>query len=120
MANAKSKSYRLKFKASTLESTKQANMQVYIRINKADNYFFVLKDADQTKACADQVISLSKEWTEYTIDFDFTQQVNTIWGSGIIISSTTEEDLKNFYVAFVAQNADVDYYLDDITLEELN
>lgn len=120
MANAKSKSYRLKFKASTLESTKQANMQVYIRINKADNYFFVLKDADQTKACAAQVISVSKEWTEYTINFDFTQQVNTIWGSGIIISSTTEEDLKNFYVAFVAQNADVDYYLDDITLEELN
>lgn len=27
---------------------------------------------------------------------------------------------QNFYVAFVAQNADVDYYLDDITLEELN
>lgn len=117
---AKSTNYRLKFKASTLGSATQANMQVYIRINKADNYFFVLKGADLTKACAAQVVNVTQGWTEYTIDFDFTQQVNTIWGSGIVISPTSEEDFKNFYIAFVSQNTDVDYYLDDVTLEELN
>lgn len=120
MSGAKSKSYRLKFKASILESAAQANVQVYIRINKEGNYFFVLKDTDLTKACAAQIVTVNKEWTEYTIDFDFTQQVNTIWGSGITISPTTEEDFKNFYIAFVAQNTDIDYYLDDITLVELN
>lgn len=117
---AKAKSYRLKFKASTIGGAAQANLQVYTRINKAGNYFFVLKDVDLTKACAARVVTVGKEWTEYTIDFDFTQQVNTIWGSGITVSSTSEEDFMSFYIAFVAQNADVDYYLDDITLEEIN
>lgn len=36
------------------------------------------------------------------------------------ISSTTQDDFQSFYVAFVAQNVDVDYYLDDVTFEELN
>lgn len=120
MTGAEPKSYRLRFKASTLQSAEKANMQVYIRINKSGNYFFVLKDADLTTACAAQVVSVNNGWTEYSIDFDFTQQVNTIWKNDMTISSTTQDDFQSFYVAFVAQNVDVDYYLDNVTLEELN
>lgn len=116
---AKSGSYRLSFKAYTKGAAEKNNLQVYIRINKSGNAFFVLKDVDLTKACAAKMVAVTDSWAEYTVDFDFTTQVNTIWNSGITTSATAATDFADFYIAFVASVADTDYYLDDVKLEEL-
>ena len=106
--------YQLTFKAKS--KNEGTSMQTYVRINKTGNHFFVLKDADLTKACAAKVFELTTEWTTYVVDFDFTRTVNTIYAKDIEITPGTDTDWNNFYVAFVAQQEGVEYYIDDITL----
>ena len=120
MSGGKSECYHLQFKART--ATKGSKMQVYVKVNKEGNHFFVLKGADTTKACAARTFSLTEEWKTYTIDFDLTKVVNTIstptvTADGIepVVASTTD-DLSNFYIAFVTQSAGVDYFIDDVTM----
>ena len=120
MSGGKSECYHLQFKART--ATKGSKMQVYVKVNKDGNHFFVLKGADTTKACAARTFSLTDEWKTYTIDFDLTKVVNTIatpmvTADGIEpVVASTADDLSNFYVAFVTQSAGVDYFIDDVTM----
>lgn len=105
--------YQLTFKARS--NTPNALLQTYVRINKSGNHFFVLKEADTTKACAARVHKLTTEWTTYVVDFDFAQTVNTIYSSDIAITPSTADDRNDFYLAFAAQAEGVEYYIDDIT-----
>lgn len=114
---AKAANYRLTFKAKA-GVTNTAALQVYIRINKSGTYFFVRKDADLTKACAAEVVKPSSEWKTYSVDFDLTQVVNTIWSKGII-SGAVEADYENFYIAFATQTSGADFYIDDVSLKQI-
>ncbi|MBQ8674389.1 MAG: fimbrillin family protein [Bacteroides sp.] len=105
--------YQLTFKMRS--SVAGAKLQTYVRIAKQGNHFFVLKDADTTKACAARVLEATTEWTTYVVDFDFTRTVNTIYASGLQITPSTDDDRNSFYVAFVPQQAGVEYVLDDVT-----
>lgn len=106
--------YQLTFKAKSKRNG--AKLQTYVRINKSGNHFFVLKDADLTKACAAKVFELSTEWTTFVVDFDFAQTVNTLYAKDIQITPPVAADWKDFFLAFVAQQEGVDYYIDDVTL----
>lgn len=111
---AEAAGYQLTFKARSAMAG--AKLQVYVRINKSGNHFFVLQDADLTKPCAAQVLALTTEWTTYVVNFDFTQTVNTLYTpeeGGVV--ATTEADRDNFYIAFAPQQAEVEYCIDDIT-----
>lgn len=111
---AEAAGYQLTFKARS--AVAGAKLQVYVRINKSDNHFFVLQDADLSKPCAAQVCQLTTEWTTYVVNFDFTQTVNTLYtpAEGGVVA-TTEADRDNFYIAFTPQQAEVEYCIDDIT-----
>ena len=114
---AKTTNYRLSFKAKANPET--PSLQVYIRVNKAGNYFFVKKGADLTKACAAEVIKPSNEWKTYSVDFNFTQLVNTLYSTNISISQASESDCNNFCIAFATQTADADFYIDDVSLTKI-
>lgn len=112
---AEATGYQLTFKARS--TVPGAKLQVYVRINKNGNHFFVLQDADLAKPCAAYVCQLTSEWTTYVVDFDFTQTVNTLYTpqeGGVV--ATTQEDRNNFYIAFTPQQTEVEYCIDDITL----
>ena len=120
MSGGKRDHYHLQFKARAAE--KGAKLQVYVKVNKSGNYFFVLGGADTSKACAARTFSLSDEWKTYTIDFDLTQVVNTINtpkvatdGTQPVVASTAD-DLANFYAAFAAATDGATYYIDDVTM----
>lgn len=110
---AEAATYQLTFKARA--DVAGAKLQTYVRINKSGNHFFVLEGADLTKACASQTVELTKEWTTYVVNFDFTRTANTLYASGLEITPAASDDLNNFYVAFAAQQAEVEYSIDDIT-----
>jgi phage host-nuclease inhibitor protein Gam len=98
---------------------------VYVKVNKSGNYFFVLNKANTEKACAARTFSLTEEWKTYTIDFDLTKVVNTINTPKVAadgtqpIAASTKEDLANFFAAFVATTEEVTYYIDDVTMIEI-
>lgn len=115
--------YHLQFKARA--ASKGAKLQVYVKVNKSGNYFFVLDGANTNKACAARTFSLTEEWKTYTVDFDLTQVVNTINtpkvgadGTQPIVASTAD-DLANFYAAFAAVTDNATYYIDDVTMIEI-
>ena len=120
MSNGTRDAYHLQFKARA--ATKGAKLQVYVKVNKSGNYFFVLNKANTEKACAARTISLTEEWKTYTIDFDLTQVVNTIntpkvsTDGTLPIASSTKEDLANFFSAFTAVTEGANYYIDDVTM----
>ena len=120
MSNGTRDAYHLQFKARA--ATKGAKLQVYVKVNKSGNYFFVLNKANTEKACAARTISLTEEWKTYIIDFDLTQVVNTINtpkvgtdGTPAVVEST-QTDLESFYAAFAAATQEADYYIDDVTM----
>lgn len=111
---AEAASYQLTFKA---KSNKMGSkLQTLVNINKSGTHFFVLKDADTTQPCAAKVFNLTTEWTTYVVDFDFAQTVNTLYSTGITITPSTQEDRNAFALAFIAQETETDYYIDDVTL----
>ena len=123
MSGGKRDHYHLQFKARA--ATKGAKLQVYVKVNKSGNYFFVLDGADTDKACAARTFSLTDEWKTYTIDFDLTQVVNTINTPKVAADGTlpvvpsTADDLGNFYAAFAAVTEGATYYIDDVTMIEI-
>ena len=106
--------YQLTFKAKSNKAG--AKLQTLVNINKSGSHFFVLKDADTTKPCAAKVFALTTEWTTYVVDFDFAQTVNTMYSEGITITPSTETDRNAFVLAFIVQEAGIDYSIDDVTL----
>jgi hypothetical protein len=123
MSGATRNAYHLQFKARA--ATKGAKLQVYVKVNKSGNYFFVLNKANTQKACAARTISLTEEWKTYTIDFDLTKVVNTINTPKVATDGTlpivdsTKEDLANFFAAFAATTDGATYYIDDVTMIEI-
>ena len=123
MSNGTRHAYHLQFKARA--ATKGAKLQVYVKVNKSGNYFFVLNKANTQKACAARTISLTEEWKTYTIDFDLTKVVNTINTPKVATDGTlpivdsTKEDLANFFAAFAATTDGATYYIDDVTMIEI-
>ncbi len=105
--------YQLTFKARS--NMPGARLQTYVRINKEGNHFFVLKDADTSKACAARMHELTSEWVTYVVDWDFAQTVNTIYATNIAITPSSTNDRNNFYLAFASQTEGAEYYIDDIT-----
>lgn len=116
--NAESASYQLTFKARANKAG--ATLKTYVRIHQTDNLFFVLKDANTKTACAAREFTLTDAFTTYVVDYDFSQTVNTINSTGIVIAPSTEENRKSFYLAFMATEAEVEYQIDDVTFIKLN
>ena len=122
MSGGKRDHYHLQFKARA--AAKGAKLQVFVKVNKSGNYFFVLDGASTEKPCASRTFSLTEEWKSYTIDFDLTQVVNTIGMPKIAADGTlpvvasTADDLANFYAGFAAATEGATYYIDDVTMIE--
>jgi hypothetical protein len=116
--NAENTTYQLTFKART--NKPGAKLRTYVRINQKNNLFFILDGADTTKACAAQEFELTDAFTTYVINYDFSRTVNTIYATDMVIASSTEENRKSFYLAFMATEAGVEYQIDDVTFIKLN
>ena len=106
--------YQLMFNAKS--DKKDSKLQVYARINKSGNHFFLLDNASENESAAAKTIVLNNVWTTYVIDFNLTQSVNTIYAKDKVLSATTESDLSNSFLAFSVLNENVNYSIDDVIL----
>ncbi len=61
--------------------------------------------------------SLTEEYKEYQIDFDFSKQVSSIYDTVTECTETTDEVLENLFLQFSPTSNDTEFYLYDVVLE---
>ena len=109
--------YRLTFMAKA--NGAEPSLKVYLRNAEDEISFFMLKDREKTGgSSAAQQIALTGKWVKYTVEFDFSKSVNTVWDDKKI-TPTTDKALSRFFLAF---NPNTDYttvFLDDVKLEKV-
>ncbi|SCH80262.1 fimbrillin family protein [uncultured Bacteroides sp.] len=119
MGNAKPQIYTLSFRA---KGTVGKKMGCYVKSNESANRnsnLFVVKNTTTGNAGEAQ-FTLSNSYEMCSIDFDFSQMVESASGSSVVKSTPTA--LANFYLAFYSsdKNTTTDFYLTDLIFKRKN
>lgn len=120
MGNAKPTTYAVKFKA---KGTNGKDIRCYIEGNK-DRYITSNALTSQNLYIGYIQFRLTQEYKEYVLIFNFAKAIVKTASTGYPegnpnVVETTEENLKDFYIAFHAQNGgDYEMYMDDISFQE--
>ena len=121
---AKKGIYKLFFWGKSADGGK---VKVFFSLTKTDGtdaktYFIKHTDkpADPTAKWRGTYYSqgLSKEWKEYSVEFDFTKIGKTMYDMTLNdVVDATDVDLTNFTLCFQGENADKNILIDDVKLE---
>ena len=111
------KVYRLTFKA---KGTSGNNMKVIIVGNNGKECVITARKSESETPAGYKQINLKKDYTDYALDFDFSQKVKAPYpypdGNGEL-GETSDETLTNFFIMFSPNSEFTKFVLDDVKLE---
>lgn len=103
--------YTLKFK---IKGTDKNQIKCIIR-NRANKVIMLNKVDEKFKGS--YTFNLTNSFEEHTVDFDFSQQINSVWEDAKNSVDTEEEVLENLFLQFSPTVANSEFYLYDVRLE---
>lgn len=105
--------YTLKFK---IKGTKDKQIKCIIR-NAASKVIMVNRVNPSDKIKGAYTFNLANDYTSHEVDFDFSQQITTVWEDAKSSVETEEDVLNNLFIQFSPTNTDTEFYLYDVSLE---
>lgn len=113
----KSKYLTLTFKAKTNNTTNK--LRIYIKTKQKDGNNSHLLKCEEGSGPAFKLYTdiIGTNWTTYTIKFN-PQYYGTSATGGNATNSITDDEITDFIVAFVAETANVQYDIDDVSLRQ--
>lgn len=106
--------YRLTFKAKLESGT--GKLRTHIKVGNTQQ-FMILKGGEDINYSAQKDVTLTEEWAEYYIDYDFNTVVNTLYAADKEFSDITDEQLSDLFVVFYPQADATTILIDDVSLK---
>lgn len=111
----KSKYLTLTFNAKTSNTTNKLRIYIKTKLKDGNNSHLLKCEEGAGPAFKLYTNTIGTNWATYTIKFN-PQYYGTSGTGGTATTATTDDEITDFIVAFVAETANVQYDIDDVSL----